>query len=75
MEVTLERLANSIRKVSDLIDLNLDNLNQEFLVDNFKPHNNLKSTKLRKFIFVEIIKYVMSRLFSVQFSKIQRNCI
>lgn len=48
MEVTLERLGNSIKKVSDLIDLNLDNLNQDFLVDNYQPHNNLKSTKLRK---------------------------
>jgi len=47
MEVTLERLENSIKKVTDLIDLNLDNLNQEFLVDNFKPHNNIKSTTLR----------------------------
>ena len=47
MEVTLERLENSIKKVTDLIDLNLDNLNQDFLVDNFKPVNNLKSTKLR----------------------------
>ena len=48
MEVTLERLEQSIKKVTDLIDVNLDNLNQEFLVDNFSPHNNLKSTKLRQ---------------------------
>jgi hypothetical protein len=48
MEVTLERLEQSIKKVRDLIDVNLDNLNQEFLVDNFSPYNNLKSTKLRQ---------------------------
>ncbi len=46
--ITLTRLEESIRKISDLIDLNLDNLNETFMVDNFKPHNNLKSTKLRK---------------------------
>lgn len=46
--LTLTRLEESIRKISDLIDLNLDNLNETFMVDNFKPQNNLKSTKLRK---------------------------
>tara|TARA_B100001093_G_C26712436_1_gene964029 strand:- start:149 stop:1117 length:969 start_codon:yes stop_codon:yes gene_type:complete len=46
--LTLTRLEQSVKKISDLIDLNLDNLNESFLVDNFKTHNNLKSTKLRK---------------------------
>ena len=46
--LTLTRLEQSVQKISDLIDLKLDNLNESFLVDNFKTHNNLKSTKLRK---------------------------
>ena len=34
--LTLTRLEQSVKKISDLIDLNLDNLNESFLVDNFK---------------------------------------
>jgi len=46
--VTLDRIEKSIKKITDLIDLNLEDLNEDFIIDNFKPYNNLKSTKLRK---------------------------
>ena len=45
--INLARLEQSIKKITDLIDLNLENLNDDFLVDNFKKTNNLKNTKLR----------------------------
>ncbi len=46
--LTLTRLEQSVKKNNDLIDLNLEHINESFLVDNFKTYNNLKSTKLRK---------------------------
>ena len=46
--INLTKLEQSVNKISDLIDLTLENLNPEFLVDNFKKDNILKNTKLRK---------------------------
>jgi hypothetical protein len=46
--INLTKLEQSVSKISDLIDLTLDNLNPDFLVDNFKKDNILKNTKLRK---------------------------
>ena len=46
--ISLARLEQSVNKITDLIDITLENLNTEFLIDNFEKVNNLKSTKLRK---------------------------
>ena len=46
--INLTKLEQSVNKITDLIDLTLENLNPEFLVDNFKKDNILKNTKLRK---------------------------
>ena len=46
--ITLTRLEQSVNKITDLIDINLANFNENFLVDNFKKDNILKSTKLRQ---------------------------
>jgi hypothetical protein len=46
--INLIQLENSINKNKDLIDLNLEKLNEDFLVDNFKEVKNLKNTELRK---------------------------
>ena len=46
--ISLTRLEQSVNKITDLIDITLENLNKEFLIDNFEKTNNLKSTKLRK---------------------------
>ena len=45
--INLTRLEQSVNKITDLIDLTLENLNPDFLVDNFKKDNILKNTKLR----------------------------
>lgn len=46
--ISLTRLEQSVNKITDLIDITLENLNIEFLIDNFQKTNNIKSTKLRK---------------------------
>ena len=46
--ITLTKLETSVNKITDLIDLKLENLNPNFLVDNFRKDNILKNTKLRK---------------------------
>ena len=48
MEINLNKLETSISKITDLIDVTLEKLNEEFLVDNFEPPNILKNTTLRK---------------------------
>lgn len=46
--ITLTKLEQSVGKITDLIDLKLENLNSDFLVDNFKKDNILRNTPLRK---------------------------
>ena len=46
--ITLTRLEQSVNKITDLIDINLSKFNENFLLDNFKKDNILKSTKLRQ---------------------------
>ena len=46
--INLTKLEQSVIKNTDFIDIKLENLNPDFLVDNFSKDNILKNTKLRK---------------------------
>ena len=45
--LSLHDIEKSVKKVSDLVDINLNNLLQEFLVDNFEEVSILRNTELR----------------------------
>ena len=47
--VSVDDLSDSVKKNTDLIDINLDNFNSGFLIDNFSLDDyRLRGTELRK---------------------------
>ena len=45
--LSLQDIERSVKKVSDLVDINISNLLDSFLVDNFEPVSVLRNTELR----------------------------
>jgi hypothetical protein len=45
--LSLQDIERSVKKVSDLVDININNLLDSFLVDNFEPVSVLRNTELR----------------------------
>ena len=66
--INLTKLEQSVIKNTDFIDIKLENLNPDFLVDNFSKDNILKNTKLRK-EFNQLCKKPYLTIFIFTFNK------
>ena len=45
--LTLSNIQKSVAKVTDIMDVQLNDINENYLVDNFKPPSLLRNTVLR----------------------------